>query len=107
MPTVTIRNVEPEVLEVWKRRARDNGRSLEAELHAVLANGVRGPSPAGLIAVADRIAALTPPVEQTDSTGMIRRNRDGLIAIAEQIAASLPLQTTDNTDMIRKNRDRG
>jgi plasmid stability protein len=40
MSTLTIRNVEPAVKEQLRVRAARNGRSMEAELRAILAEAV-------------------------------------------------------------------
>ena len=36
MGDILIRNLDDSVIAAWKKRARDNGRSLQAELHAQL-----------------------------------------------------------------------
>ena len=41
MSTLTIRNVEPAVKEQLRVRAARNGRSMEAELRAILVEGCR------------------------------------------------------------------
>jgi plasmid stability protein len=73
MASVTIRNLDDEVVATLKRRAKANNRSLEAELRAILA---RAANHTDLLAVVDRIAAMTPDVPQTDSTELIRKDRD-------------------------------
>ena len=75
MATLTIRNLEDEVVEALKARARRNHRSLEAEVRELLRDVVVGGSPEPLRDLADRIAALTPDVRQTDSTEMVRADR--------------------------------
>ena len=76
MATVTIRNLDAEVVEKLKARAKDNDRSLEAEIRALLADAANHPSPKALRDLAERIAAMTPDVPQTDSTQIIREFRD-------------------------------
>ena len=76
MATVTIRNLDKEVVEKLKARAKDNDRSLEAEIRALLADAANRPSPKALRDLAERIAAMTPNVPQTDSTQIIREFRD-------------------------------
>jgi len=78
MPTLTIRNVEEEIVESLKQQAKRNNRSLEAELREILATRVRRRwRGAELVARADHIAAMTPKdVKQTDSTELLREDRD-------------------------------
>jgi plasmid stability protein len=78
MATVTIRNLDDEVVRKLKAQAKEHNRSLEAELREVLAQlAARRRSRTELLAEADRIAAMTPKdVVQTDSTLLIREDRD-------------------------------
>lgn len=76
MATVTIRNLSDEVVEKLKVRAKTHHRSLEAELREILSAAVRRASKEELLAEAERIAAMTPDVPQTDSTLLIREDRD-------------------------------
>ncbi len=77
MANLTIRNLDDKVVERLKKRAKDNGRSLEAELRELLKQAANRKSPEELLAIADRISAMTPDdVEQTDSTKIIREFRD-------------------------------
>jgi len=77
MATLTIRNLDDKVVEKLKERARDNERSLEAEVRALLAQAAERPSRKKFIELAEKIAAMTPEgVEQTDSTEIIREFRD-------------------------------
>lgn len=77
MGTVTIRNLDDAVIDRLKERARDNGRSLEAELRALLTEMSERPSRQKFIEFAERVAAMTPKgVEQTDSALLIREDRD-------------------------------
>jgi plasmid stability protein len=73
--TLTIRNLEEEVVGALKARARRNHRSLEAEVRELLRDAAVGGSSESLRDLADRIAALTPGVAQTDSTEMVRADR--------------------------------
>ena len=79
MATLTIRNLDDAVVEKLKAQAKQNNRSLEAEVRQILdertsARPWRG---AEFVARADRIAAMTPKdVPQTDSTLLIREDRD-------------------------------
>ncbi|MEO7223240.1 MAG: hypothetical protein ABIY37_12270 [Devosia sp.] len=57
--------------------AQKNGRTLEAEAAAWLRRVGGRPSPAELIAKFNAIAAMTPKgIEQTDSTVLVREDRD-------------------------------
>jgi plasmid stability protein len=73
--TLTIRNLEDDVVDALKARARRNDRSLEAEVRELLRDVAVGGSVESLRDLADRIAALTPDVPQTDSTELVRANR--------------------------------
>ena len=64
MGTLTIRNVEPAVKEKLRVRAARNGRSMEAELRAILAEAVgterdREPNLARLFAAASSRSAVS------------------------------------------------
>lgn len=78
MASVTIRNLDDAVVKTLKAQAKAHNRSLEAELRQVLAEiAAKRKSRLELLAEADRIAAMTPKdVPQTDSTELIRRDRD-------------------------------
>ncbi len=77
MANLSIRNLDDKVVERLKKKAKDNGRSLEAELRVLLKQAANRKSPEELLAIADRISAMTPDdVEQTDSTKIIREFRD-------------------------------
>ncbi len=77
MANLTIRNLDDHVVERLKKRAKDNGRSLEAELRELLKQAANRKSPEELLAIADRIAAMTPAgVKQTDSAELLREDRD-------------------------------
>ncbi len=81
MANLTIRNLDDHVVERLKKRAKDNGRSLEAELRLLLSEEAQRPSGhplrgAELRARAERIAAMTPDVPQTDSVELLREDRD-------------------------------
>jgi plasmid stability protein len=76
MANLTIRNLDDEVVERLKARAKAHHRSLEAELREILSATVRRRTREEFLAVADRIAAMTPKTYQTDSTLLIREDRD-------------------------------
>jgi antitoxin FitA len=76
MATITIRNLDAGTVKALKARAKANNRSLEAELRHVLAQAARRLEPLDLLLRADRIAAMTPPVPQTDSVKLLREDRN-------------------------------
>lgn len=76
MAQVLIRNIDDEILDIHRRRAKARGQSLEQELRDVLADGAR-PSVEERLALVRKIRAMTPKnIEQTDSALMIREDRD-------------------------------
>ena len=76
MASVTIRNLDDEVVARLKDRAKANKRSLEAELRDILARSAEVMTREELITFAKRVAAQTPDVPQTDSAELIREDRD-------------------------------
>lgn len=76
MGTITVRNLDDAVIDRLKARARDNKRSLEAEIRALLTEISARPSRKKFMEIANRIAAMTPDVPQTDSGGLRRENRN-------------------------------
>lgn len=75
MAQVLVRDVDSEILERLKKRARSNGRSLQSELKTIL-EGAAGQSFEGARAAADRIRrSLARRGRFADSTPMIRRDR--------------------------------
>ncbi len=75
MASLTIRNLDYEVVERPKARAEANKRSLEAELREVLTSVARQGNAFDLRVLAERIAAMTPERKQTDSAVLLRRDR--------------------------------
>jgi antitoxin FitA len=73
--TLTIRNLEDDVVGALKARAKRHHRSLEAEVRELLRDVAAGGSQESLRDLADRIAGLTPDVRQTDSTELVRADR--------------------------------
>jgi plasmid stability protein len=73
MPTLTIRNLNIDVMQALKLHAKTNNRSLEAEARNLLERHARMPSARALLAMADDIAALTPVNRrQSDSVVLLR-----------------------------------
>lgn len=76
MATVTIRNLDDAVVKRLKYQAKQNGRSLEAEVRELLKQAADRKTIEELLAVADRIAAMTPTDRpQTDSVELLREDR--------------------------------
>ena len=78
MANLTIRNLDDEIVEMLKVKAKANNRSLEAEIRQILSDQARRPTWRGaeLRALAEKIAAMTPDVPQTDSVELLREDRD-------------------------------
>jgi antitoxin FitA len=78
MGSVTIRNLSDALIKKLKAQAKASNRSLEAELRELLSNEIhRREKMKRFRAEIDRIAAMTPKgVQQTDSTVLIREDRD-------------------------------
>ena len=70
---VTIRNLDDELLEHLKARARLHHRSLEGELRIILAEAAKAPEV--IVAEADRIKAGLGGQWKGDSTKLIREDR--------------------------------
>jgi len=76
MATVTIRDLDDKIVVKLKARAKSNNRSLEAELRELLSGIVKEQERRQrFLAKADRIAAMTPKIAQTDSTRLLREDR--------------------------------
>lgn len=75
MASLTIRNLDDDVVERLKSRAANNQRSLEAEVREVLTHVACQGEAFDLRAYAERIAAMTPKRAQTKSTVLLRRDR--------------------------------
>ncbi len=76
MAQVIVRNLDDGVVAALKRRAQLHGQSLEQELRDILTAAAR-PARHERVAIAERIRAMTPAaIEHTDSTELIRQDRD-------------------------------
>lgn len=75
MGQVIVRNLDNHVITALKAKAELHGQSLEQELRAILSKAAL-PNAQERIVLADRIRALTPKRRQTDSTALIRKDRD-------------------------------
>lgn len=76
MASVTIRNLDDDVVTKLKAQAKAHNRSLEAELRQLLSDAARMNARQQFIARAKKISAMTPQRLQTDSTDLIREDRD-------------------------------
>jgi plasmid stability protein len=76
MAQVLVRDLEDEVVERLKQRARRSGRSLEAELRLILQQAAVGWSP-DVLANIERIRARFAGRTLSDSAELIREDRDG------------------------------
>jgi len=76
MATVTIRDLDDRTVAKLKARAKSNHRSLEAELRDLLSGIVQEQERRQrFLAKADRIAAMTRKVPQSDSADLLREDR--------------------------------
>lgn len=75
MGQILVRNLRDDVIAIFKQKAELNGHSLEQEVRDALTAAAKL-SREQFIAVADRIRAMTPNAPQTDSTLLIREDRD-------------------------------
>lgn len=75
MANVMIRNLDDDVVETLKTRAKAHHRSLEAELRWILTDAARPGGRVDLRALAERIAAMSPAAGQTDSVELLREDR--------------------------------
>jgi plasmid stability protein len=62
MATLTIRNVEPSIKERLRVRAAQNGRSMEAELRAIVTDAIETPTRPPEMNLYDRIRARFEPL---------------------------------------------
>jgi plasmid stability protein len=75
MAQVIVRNLDEQVVSSLKIKAELHGHSLEQELREILKSAAELTSEEKL-ALADRIAAMTPRPLETDSADLIREDRD-------------------------------
>ncbi len=75
MAQVLIRDVSPATIEKLKKRARENGRSLQSELKQILENAALS-SFAEARAAAERVRKRLGARKFSDSTALVREDRD-------------------------------
>jgi plasmid stability protein len=76
MAQILVRNLEPEVVERLKQRARIQGHSLQAEVAQILREASRKKTMAEARAEAERIRRMFTGRTLSDSTEMIREDRE-------------------------------
>jgi plasmid stability protein len=75
MAQVIVRNLDEQVVSSLKFKAELHGHSLEQELREILKRAAEL-TPKEKVALADRIAAMTPRRLADDSADLIREDRD-------------------------------
>lgn len=78
MAQVIIRNLDERVAGALKRRAKLHGKSLEQELREVLV-AAAGPTREELIEISQEIRSQARRPQRTDSTQLVREDRDDRI----------------------------
>ena len=76
MAQVLIRDLSDEILKWLKRRAAENHRSLQGELHAIITRTVE--SEKSRETLMKRLEARSPRARYSDSAALIREMRDGV-----------------------------
>ena len=75
MGQVIVRNLDDHVIAALKTKAEMRGHSLEQELRGILAEAAK-PTIEDRRILVDHIRAMTPSIPQTDSTVLLREDRD-------------------------------
>ena len=76
MPEVLVRNLTPEIIERLKARAQQNRRSLQSEVKFILERSANEPSSTEFREAALRIQKKLARRRHSDSTSLIREDRD-------------------------------
>jgi plasmid stability protein len=76
MAQILVRNLEPEVVERLKEQARNNGRSLQAEVAQILREASHRRAMADARAIADKWKAYWGDRIFSDSAELIREDRE-------------------------------
>jgi len=106
MAQILVRDIDPEVLEQLKQRAKRNNRSLSAEVKTIIEQATprrktleeRRAAAERLITWSDWAQAQSRGIDQEDSTAIIRKQR-GPIGIEARIPTD-----EDSTAIIRRRR---
>ncbi len=75
MGQVIVRNLDDETIGALKSKAALHGNSLEQELRGILARAAK-PGPKERLALADQIRVMTPAKRRSNSTTLVREDRD-------------------------------
>jgi plasmid stability protein len=75
MGQVIVRNLDDHIITALKTKAEMRGHSLEQELRGILAEAAK-PTIEDRRTLIDHIRAMTPSTPQTDSTILLREDRD-------------------------------
>lgn len=75
MGQVIVRNLADHIIAALKTKAEMRGHSLEQELRDILAEAAK-PTIEDRRSLVDHIRAMTPSTPQTDSTVLLREDRD-------------------------------
>lgn len=75
MGQVIVRNLDDHIIAALKTKAEMHGHSLEQELRGILAQAAK-PTLEDRRTLVDHIRAMTPSTPQTDSTVLLREDRD-------------------------------
>ena len=75
MAQVIVRNLDEQVVQTLKARAELHGRALEQELREILTEAARLTA-AERLQLADRVRAMAGRVLDSDSTDLVRADRD-------------------------------
>ena len=76
MTQMLVRDLDPEVVERLKERARSNGRSLQKEVRAILEGAARTYTMAEARKVSESWHERLVGIEHSDSAELIREDRD-------------------------------
>ena len=76
MATLTVRNLDDDVIDRLRLRAAENDRSVEAEVRALIRRAVGAGDRAAFIEASRRIARMSPMVDPPITTDLLREDRD-------------------------------
>ena len=76
MPSMSVRNLDDDLLGKLKRRAARHGRSAEAEVRAILRQALSSEAELGFDDLAAELRALTAGRRHTPAESLLREGRD-------------------------------
>ena len=76
MPSLSVRNLDEDLIRRLKRRAARHGRSAEAEARDILRRALSGEAEIDFAAVAAELRALTAGRRHTPAEELLREGRD-------------------------------